>query len=315
MNGIENSWQPEFQPSYYEKKVLITGANGFIGKNLVEALDKLNANVFCIDRDNSPSDTAIKSQYQQVDLANLLLVNEVISKFEPEIIFHLAGLVTARQDRDLVIPMIDNNLLGTVNLFLAANQSNLDRIVIITSPEDRQGNIPTSPYGASKAATVIYARMFHHLYSLPVVIVRLFFVYGPKQKHDKLIPYTVNSMLQNQSPKLGSGNRICDFIFVQDVVHGLLKAGIQKNLDGETLEIGSGKGITIQDLISMIDSIYPFSAKPSFGAIDDRYYESSQIANLDMYRGIWNWEPRWSLREGLTKTIMAYKEELKNSDG
>ena len=111
--------------------------------------------------------------------------------------------------------------------------------------------VPSSPYAASKFASSAYARMFHALYGLPIVIARVFMVYGPGQKdHRKLVPYTILQALDGNTPELSSGVRMIDWIHVNDVVDGFAADGLQKpDLKGETVDLGSGHPHSIKEIV------------------------------------------------------------------
>ena len=146
-----NSWEAEFKNSFVGKRIVVTGSSGFIGGHLCDALIALGADVYGLDRGKRESN--FKSQI--IDLVNLDEVRKIIKKTRPEIVFHLASLVTARQDITLVEPMLQNNLLGTVNLLIATKEAACQRIVIMGSAEEADDGYPNSPYAASKAATTL----------------------------------------------------------------------------------------------------------------------------------------------------------------
>jgi nucleoside-diphosphate-sugar epimerase len=291
----------------------VTGATGFIGWHLCEALVGLGAEVHGLSR------TAAESLPggvvpEPVDLQEAQAVREVLARLKPGFIFHLAGLVTGRQERSLVLPMLHHNLVGTVHLLLAALEAGVERLVLTGSSEevyggDRDG-IPSSPYAASKTAGTLYARMFHRLYGLPVVVVRPFMVYGPRQAESKLVPHIIVSLLSGKPPRLSSGERVYDFVYVQDVVRGLLKAALAPRAAGEEIELGSGVGFHIRDLAELLVGLTGSSIQPLYGAVADRVGEHSRIADLTKARDLLGWEPIWSLREGLAETIAWYRAHL-----
>jgi len=249
-----------------------------------------------------------------VDLADIETVRETVSKTQPQLIYHLAGMVTARQDLNLVLPMLRNNLVGTVHLLLAAAEMGCERMVVVGSSEEPMDGVPTSPYAAAKAAASMYARMFNKVYSLPVVVVRPFMTYGPRQEPTKLIPYTILALLRGEKPHLSSGKRVCDFVYVLDVVRGLLKASIQPDLEGKTVELGTGQGTSVLDVVELLVELSGSTARPVFGALPDRIDEQPRIADIDATRRLLDWEPLWSLRNGLVETIEWYRARVEDSD-
>lgn len=315
-SGTVYSWQAEFGDAFTRRRVLVTGATGFIGWHLCKALVTLGAEVHGVSRTASTENLPRGCQTRKVDLRDYATVKTTLSELQPELIYHLAGLVTAQQDIALVLPMLQHNLLTTVHLLLAATEVGCDRFVCVGSSEEgldgeeKPNRVPSSPYAAAKAAASLYAKMFHRLYNLPLVLVRPYMVYGPRQEKTKLLPYTILSLLQREPPQLSSGRRVCDFIYVLDVVRGLLKAGIEPQVIGETVDLGTGSGNYIQDVVNLLVEMTGSEIKPVFGAIPDRIGESSQVADREKTKRLLGWEPLCSLRDGLTETVAWYRAEM-----
>lgn len=305
-----NSWQAEFSNVFTDKKVLVTGAAGFIGGHLCQALVALGADVIGLDR--TSAFTGIKGiETLELDLRDCEDLKSVLMGIQPDLVYHLASLVTARQELDLVLPTLHNNLVSTVNLLLAMTELGCERLVVMGSAEEPDNGNPSSPYATSKAAVTLYASMFFRIYELPVVSIRQYMAYGPKQRQEKLIPYIILSLLKNQVPKLSSGKRIIDLIYVQDVIRGLLMSGIRPGLDGKTIELGSGKGHSIVEVANILLELSGSTSPLEFGALPDRLGEEHVIANLGATQKTLGWKPVWSLRDGLFETLNWYREHEK----
>jgi len=306
-----HSWRSEFQGALAGRRVLVTGATGFIGRNLCEALIALGAEVYGLAKDADTGTLIDGCRPLLVDLRDLATMREAVLRAKPEIIFHLAAMVTARQDVALVLPMIEYNLLGSVHLLLAAGEAGCDQLVLVGSCEEPGtsgwAEAPTSPYAASKAAAVLYGRMFHKLYALPVVVVRLFMAYGPWQAPDKLIPATIQALLCGERATVFSGGRTCDFIYVADVVRGLMKAALRAGVVGETLDLGTGNGTSIRDMVSLLAELSGSPVTPLFTATPERTEESHRVAQVSITNQKLEWEPVWTLRRGLAETIDWYR--------
>jgi nucleoside-diphosphate-sugar epimerase len=303
-----NSWQVEFGDGFANKKVMVTGAAGFIGGHLCQALVTLGADVYGLDRPGTFKADISGIKTRELDLRDYEGLKTFLVDIRPELVYHLASLVTARQELDLILPTLHNNLVSTVNLLLIMTELGCERLVVMGSAEQPNNGIPNSPYAATKAAMSLYAGMFFRIYDLPVVTIRQVMAYGPKQRPEKLIPYTILSLLRNQTPKLSSGKRIIDFIYVQDVVRGLLMTGIRSGINGKTIELGTGKGISIAELVNILVELSGSTTQLKFGSMPDRLGEEPLIANLAATRAILGWQPRWSLRDGLFETLNWYKE-------
>jgi nucleoside-diphosphate-sugar epimerase len=310
LTGGKYSWYSEFRDAFKGKRILVTGATGFIGGHLCEALCALGGKLYAVSIEPRAPSYIKAERYLQVDMSDYELTRSILSETRPDLIYHLAGLVSASSARDLVLPMLDNNLVSTVNLLMASSDINCERIVIIGSAEepdnDNPGAAPTSPYAASKAAGTLYARMFHRLYHMPVVMVRPQVAYGPRQHPSKLIPYTILSLLKGEHPQISSSTRICDFIYVCDLVRGLLRAGIEPHLEGEIFELGTGRSTKISEIVLSIATLMKSSLAPDFIANSERPEEQSIVANIRKTTVQLKWEPRWSLEEGLRETIEWY---------
>ena len=296
--------------AFNECRVLVTGATGFVGLHLCEALSDLGAEVHALSRSAKSQSIPSNVHAHPVDLRSIRSTKQCIETIKADVVYHLAGLVDTRQSLNLVMPTFNNNLSGSVHLFMALAETDCKRLVVAGSSEEpdvsRFGGSPNSPYAASKDAETSYAKMFHKIFSLPVAISRPFMSYGPRQPIQKIIPYTITSLLAGNSPKIGSGKRICDLIYIQDLIMGLLLVGIKPGIEGELIDLGTGKGTTISDTIRLIVDLMESPIEPLFGAVPDRQFEYPQIADIEKTTNLLGFRPNWSLREGMEETIEWY---------
>ena len=294
------------------KRILVSGANGFIGSHLSKSLYQIGAEVHGIFRTGH----AVKDSnltWLQGDVSDETFIRDVLSSVKPHIIFHLASHVSGSRGLDTVLPTFRSNLASTVNLLTHATAMGCERIILIGSMEepDQQNLIPVpcSPYAAAKWASSTYARMFYALYKTPVVMARLFMVYGPGQQDlKKLIPYVTLSLLNNRPPELSSGNRPVDWIYVTDVVDGLMAAAEAPDIEGEIIDLGSGSLVTIKTVVDLLVKTAGTEINPLFGALNDRPFEQIRVANITDTRTKIGWEPSTSLEEGLSFTVDWYRK-------
>jgi nucleoside-diphosphate-sugar epimerase len=298
--------------SYNTALVLVTGASGFIGTHLCRHLNSVGARVigsYCSNKPNGGD-----AEWIQLDLTNLDAVRQTINRNRPDFIFHLAGTVQGKRELDAVIPTFENNLTSTVNILVAAQEAGCCRRLIISNSQEEPDSgdmeaAPVSPYAASKLAASTYARMFCALYGLPVVIARLFMVYGPEQRdRSKLIPYTILQALRGQPPGLSSGTRMIDWIYVKDAVEGLMRLGTKNGIEGQTIDLGSGRGHSIKQTVEEILLQIDPALRGNFGAVADRLLEREPIANAEETLATTGWQTQVSLQEGLAMTIAWYRE-------
>jgi UDP-glucose 4-epimerase len=313
-NSIEN----QVNSSLYQfagKKVLITGASGFVGSHLCSNLGNLGAEVHGVSRSIQSSGSSSLTWWK-VDLGDIEQVRSLFSAVQPDVVFHLASIATGKHDLDLVLPIFHGNLTSTVNLLTAATEfGGCHRIVLASSLEEPElketGAIPYSPYGAAKWASSSYGRMFHALYKTPVAIARLFMIYGPAQPDiNKLIPYVTLSLLQGKAPKVSSGKREVDWIYIDDVIAGLLALAQVPNVEGCTVDLGSGNFTPIQGIVSQLANLVGTEIEPLYGALPDRPPEPMRIANVAHTYATLGWKPQITLEKGLQHTIDWYRKYL-----
>jgi UDP-glucose 4-epimerase len=296
------------------QKILVTGANGFIGSHLCRRLLQENSEVHGFSRSPEASPKA-GFRWWQGDAADFARMREIVSSVKPAYIFHLASEVIGARSLEAVLPTFRSNLASTVNLLTLAAEFGCRRIVLAGSLEEPDGAemAPCSPYAAAKWASSSYARMFHLLYQLPVVMARIFMVYGPEQRDlRKLIPYVTLSLLRGEAPQLSSGLRPVDWIYIDDVVDGLLAAASVPGVEGGTVELGSGHLVTIRIVVEKLAALINSSAQPVFGAQPDRPMERIRAAQASLTHEQIGWRSRTSLDEGLRATIDWYQSTLGN---
>lgn len=296
------------------KKILVTGASGFIGSHLCRRLQSMKAEIVGVSRQFQQAGE-ICPYWIKADLKAHDEVKKIVATVKPDIIFHLASHVVGARDLEQVMPTFQDNLASTVNLLTEATDRGCDKIVLVGSLEEPEisGNfiIPSSPYAAAKFAASAYGRMFHALYDTPVCFARLFMVYGPGQRDlSKLIPFVIGSLLKKQKPTLTSGKRMVDWIHVSDVVDGLIKMAHASNIEGETIDIGSGELESIQSIVIRLSNLIDSSVELAFGDLPDRPMEQIRAANISETIRKIGWSPQISLDEGLLITIDWYRSKF-----
>ncbi len=291
--------------------VLVTGANGFLGRHLLTRLAQNGALVHAVSRNLAPE--RYGAQWWLGDVTDARWIREVVARLNPDIIYQLTSASSGGQDPALVMTTFQSDLQATVNALEAARQSGCRRVIITRSleePVDTLHATPASPYAAAKLASGIYGRMFHQLYKVPVVMLRPYMTYGPGQKDHKLLPYAIQSMLRNQAPQLASGTRLVDWVYVEDVISGFISAALRPEAIGKEIDLGTGSLVSIRDVIAEIQKILPDCPAAKFGSMEDRVNEQTRKADMDAAREYLGWRPVTSLQAGLEKTVEWYRRKV-----
>jgi len=291
--------------------VLVTGAHGFIGLHLVKRLVDLGAHVHVASR-RPPAGPAVGTTSWQVDLADAVATDDLVRAVRPDVVFHLAGEASGSREVEAVPRTFAGNLASTVNVLTAATGVGRPRIVLAGSMEEpHPGEVrmrASSPYAVSKWASAAYARMFHDLWSLPTVVLRVAMVYGPGQPDEgKLVPHVIKCLLDGRAPELTSGTRQIDWVYVDDVVDAFLAAAWVASVEGRSLDIGSGEPVDIRQTVTMLQQIIGTDVPARFGALQDRKHDSARIADLSESGPLLGWCARVGLVEGLTRTVDWYR--------
>jgi UDP-glucose 4-epimerase len=300
------------------RRILVTGASGFIGMPLCRALVREGAEVHGTVR-RSLVQPGSGVTWHQVDLTSQEDTEGLVADLAPQLIYHLAGRVTGVRDADAVLDVFHNTLTATVHVLIAAQRHHVDRVILPSSMEEPDGHggapIPSSPYAAAKWAAGAYGRMFASLYGLDVVELRVFMTYGPgRQDARKLVPAVILGLLRGSPPSLGSGMRRVDWVHVDDVVHALRLAAAAEVPPGTRPDVGSGETITIRAFAEQIARLVDPSAVLQFDPQLDRKSERETIANLEVTRELLGWEPRVRLSEGLAGVVRWYRERYEAGD-
>ena len=296
------------------RRVLVTGASGFIGARLCERAGKLGAVVHGVSRRSSPA-ASPAVHWEQLDLTDEAAVRAVARRVQPHVVLHLASEVSGDRSAEAVLPMLHANLVAAVNVMLACHEVGCRRVVLAGSMEEPDLGDPDavaqSPYAAAKWAALTYAQMFRALYELSVVHLRIFMVYGPGQRDlRKLIPYVTTSLLRGEPPELMSGDREVDWVYVDDVVDAFLVAAVTPDADAASLDIGSGELVTVRAVVAHLQRLVGGSIEPSFGALPDRRHERVRVADPATAAAALGWRPRTPLEDGLARTVEFYRAQL-----
>jgi UDP-glucose 4-epimerase len=296
------------------RRILITGAAGFVGRRLATDLAAAGHEIHGTLRPGGHGDAPAGVEAHAVDLADADAVHRLVRAVRPEWVFHLAARVTGNRQLEHAAALLLGTLAPAVHVLDALARAGCERLVIAGSMEEPgRGEaataVPGSPYAAAKWAASSVARLYHALHGLPVVVARLFMVYGPGQRDTtKVVPFVITSLLRGERPPLSSGARAVDWIHVDDVVRGLTAAAARAGLEGRTVELGSGDLVTIREVVERIVRLMDAAVSPRWGALPDRPLERPIAADVAETRRLLGWAPQVRLDDGLTDTIEWYRK-------
>jgi nucleoside-diphosphate-sugar epimerase len=285
----------------------VTGASGFIGRALVRRLAAEGHRTVCTSR-RPAGDVIEGAEWIAGDLTDRAFVGRLLAHVRPAVVYHLASQVVGSRSIDVVSTTLMNNLVATVSVLEAVTEAGCDRVVLIGSgDEPTAGGAPCSPYAATKWAVGGYARMFVSLYGTPVTTARPFMVYGPDQPDlSKVVPYAIVSLLQGEAPTLSSGQRLCDWVYIDDVVDALVVLADAPGVVGRVMDVGSGRLHTVRHVVDTIATLVGADIEPVFGGLPDRQSETEAVADVAETARVCGWRPTTDLHEGLKRTIARY---------
>ncbi|MEI8175382.1 MAG: NAD-dependent epimerase/dehydratase family protein [Candidatus Omnitrophota bacterium] len=299
-------------------RVLVTGAAGFIGANLLRRLIPESAELHILLRRETDT-SRIRSLLGSVavhyaDLKDRSAVERALARVRAEIVFHLAAN-GVRADTQETRAMFDANVIGTVNLLTACKTTHL-KLFIATGSVAEYGvrNVPlresdpiapVSDYGVSKAAATLYCRAQALRERLPVATLRLFTPYGYFEEPPRLIPSVILACLAGKPFTASSPKNRRDFIFIEDVVEAYCAlVRYHRDAAGEIINIGSGREATVAEVIRRIGRATGATPRPRWGRFAGNHVEAGRWqADIGKARRILRWLPAHTLEQGITKTV------------
>jgi len=316
---------------FKDKKVLVTGAAGFIGSHLCEALVRRGASVKAFVHYNSFGSCGWldSSEYKSA----MEIVTGDVCDFDTiraamkgtEVVFHLAALIGIPYSYQATTSYVRTVVEGSTNVFRAGLETKA-QLIVHTSTSEVYGTaqyVPMdekhplnaqSPYAATKVAADQMALSFYHSFGLPIKIARPFNTYGPRQSARAIIPTIITQALAGgEEFVLGNITPTRDFTFVEDCAEGFIAFAATKELVGEVAHIGSNVEVSVAELVAHVAEIVGCTMKvvtdakrtrPEDSEVNRLFCSNSKLVQAT------GWQPRWSLSEGLKKTIEWFEGNL-----
>ena len=315
------------------KRVLITGADGFMGSHLTEKLIDMGAKVSVYVRGNSTNGTHtyslknirhIEAQLEEIITGNIssLDTQKLIKDNKPNYIFHLAADAYVPNSFDHPIEVMETNLIGTINILESLRENDFIEGAVCTSSSEIYGLtigksisenhecFPSSPYAASKLAADRYCCTYINTYNLPISIIRPFNTFGPRHTYD-VIPKFIKLAIENKDLTIyGDGNQARDFTYVDDMINAFLLMGFHKNAIGKCINFGTGISYTINKLANLIIKLSNSKSKIKYTK-----KRTSEVPNLicdfSLAKKCFGWRPLITFEDGIKKNIEWSIKNLK----
>ena len=307
-------------------KVIVTGASGFIGSNLVRKLIENGDELTLFLRKNSNTwrlkDILQDLNHEIIDFSKSTFLTKKIQEIRPEYVYHL-GAYGGYPFQNNITETLQTNLMDSINLMNAlVNCDSLKYFVNAGSSseygpknspmKETDSCNPITPYGISKLAQTLFAKYFSNFKDLPTVTFRFFSAYGPYEEKGRLISDIMISLLNKSKIKLSSPSVTRDFIFVEDVISALLSIRTKKNLHN-IINIGTGVETSIEELIFLIQENFDSRFEVSWGNIEkkrDFDIGKNWVAETTLSKQQLNWKAEYSLKEGLEKTLSWFRKNI-----
>ena len=298
-------------------KILVVGGTGFLGFHIIKEAKKKSWKITSISL-KKPTKKRFhkKVKYIFANIENLkLLKKKLVGNYD--FVVNAGGYGQHPDFGRLGDKLFKSHFLGLVNLIKILSKKKIKRFIHIGSSAEYgsakapqiENSIcnPKTPYGIAKFCCTNFLLKLYQINKFPVVILRLFLVYGPNQSTNRILPQIITNSLQNKKFPTTKGSQYCDFCFVDDVVSAIFKALNTRKAVGKIFNIGSGKPIQIKKVIKQIVSSIG-SGKPLFGKI--KYKKDTNMKlypNITNAKKILKWKPNLKFAKGLNLTINYYK--------
>lgn len=320
------------------KKVLITGAGGFIGSHLTEKLLRLGCNVTIFVKYDKGVSTGLIATLPRELRENINIIAGDVrdpdairnATKDIDVIFHLAAIVSIPYSYVNPREVVETNVLGTMNVLIAGKENNVEKIVH-TSTSEVYGtaqyvpideNHPLqgqSPYSASKIGADKIAESFYRSFEVPVATIRPFNQYGPRQSARAVIPTIITQALTGNTIQLGSLTPTRDFTFVRDTVDAFIAIAESPRSVGEVINIGTGTEISIGDLAKKIIALVDADGDRKISIVSEdrrKRPEKSEVnrllADITKAKKLIGWQPTFTLDQGLKITVDWISKSLRH---
>lgn len=310
-------------------RILVTGGAGFIGSHLCKKLIKLENYVICYDNLDDYYQGKEKNikpllnnpwfKFVKADLLDYNLLSSAMHNVD--IVFHLAAQPGVRYSMENPEKTLRVNVLGTLNVLKAARNAGVKRIIFASSSsvygtpkympvDESHPTVPISIYGASKLAAEKLCGVFNDQIGLPVVILRYYTVYGPRQRPDMAIYRWTRAIFEGKPLTIyGNGHQTRDFTYIDDIINGTIRAAETEEIEGEIFNLGAGSRISVNEVVNLlveltnVNNVEIVHETPKLGDVYDTH------ANITKAKKLLGFNPRVRIKDGLNRFVEWYKKD------
>ncbi len=315
--------------------ILVTGGAGFIGSHLIERLIEKGSFIICLDNFNNYYDPELKEnnisaviknpKFKLIrgDILDIPLLDNIFSGTQnptPTKVAHLAAMAGVRSSIETPDVYVDVDVKGTVNLLEMAKKYNLEHFIFASSSsvyglnektpfsEDDPIRFQISPYATAKRAAELFCKTYNNLYGIPVTVLRLFTVYGERQRPDMAIRKFTNLIMKGSPiPMFGDGSSLRDYTYISDCVD-CISSAIKKPRNFDIINIGSGRPISLKELIRLLEKVV--KKKASIKQLNmQRGDVPTTYADISKAKRLLGYKPKVSIEEGISRFFEWYKNK------
>ena len=301
-----------------KKKLLVIGGTGFIGFNLLKKAKKLGFSLTSISLKKPEKSKYLSGvKYLKLDISKKKQLKKIKNNFD--YIVNAGGYGGLDNNFKNLKGIYSAQYTGVKNLASFFLNKNIRKFVQIGSSleyasssginsENVKIKNPITIYGRAKLYSTNYLKFLYKIYDFPVVILRLYQVYGPIQKRNRIIPYIINSIIEKKNIYTTKGDQIRDFCYIDDVVDAIIKSFESKKSNGEIINIGLGKGYKVKNVLKKIFSFFPeYNIKKKVKKSIVSTQTKKLVPSIKKAKKILNWKPKINFDQGIKLTISSFK--------
>jgi UDP-glucose 4-epimerase len=301
--------------------IVVTGGLGFIGNELVRQLNRAGKEILILDNKNRMApqiEDLADIKIEEVDLTDRVRISDLFKELKPEIVFHLAAIHYIPECNDNPERTLRVNVEGTESILRAASRAGVGKVIFASSGAvyadsaealSESSTIgPVDIYGWSKLFGEQLCQLNYNLHEMPIVVARLFNNYGPRETNPHIIPEIIQQLRSSDTLKLGNISTVRDYIHTEDCAESLIRLAQAHTTGISTVNVASGIGYTVQQVIELISKITGRSIQVNLESRRLRKFDKQiQVANIEKLIKLTNWQPEKTVEKGMENLLRFEK--------